>query len=115
MDPRQLGKYTLIEELGGGGFGTVYKASDPIGRTVAIKVLKPGWVNDPGIIARFRLEALAAGKLFHAHIATILDFEEVNGQPFIVMRYVDGQSLDNLIIKKGFGLGHSRTLLNRSG
>jgi eukaryotic-like serine/threonine-protein kinase len=101
MDPRQLGKYTLLAELGGGGFGTVYKATDPIGRTVAIKILKPGWVNDPGIIARFKLEALAAGKLFHAHIATILDFEEENGQPFIVMRYVDGQSMDNLINKKG--------------
>jgi len=101
MSPTRLGKYTLIEQLGKGGFGTVYKATDPIGRTVAIKVLKPGWVDDPSVMARFRLEALAAGKLFHARIATILDFDEAEGQPFLVMRYVDGQSLDKLLAEKG--------------
>jgi serine/threonine protein kinase len=101
MNPTRLGKYTLIEQLGKGGFGTVYKATDPIGRTVAIKILKPGWVDDPSVMARFRLEALAAGKLFHARIATILDFDEAEGQPFLVMRYVDGQSLDKILAEKG--------------
>jgi serine/threonine protein kinase len=101
MNPTRLGKYTLIEQLGKGGFGTVYKATDPIGRTVAIKVLKAGWVDDPSVMARFRLEALAAGKLFHARIATILDFDEAEGQPFLVMRFVDGQSLDKLLAEKG--------------
>jgi WD40 repeat protein len=101
MNLTQLGKYKLVEQLGKGGFGTVYKATDPIGRTVAIKVLKPGWVDDPGVMARFRLEALAAGELFHTRIATILDFVEMENQPFLVMRYVDGQSLDKLLAAKG--------------
>jgi serine/threonine protein kinase len=101
MNPTRLGKYTLLEQLGKGGFGTVYKATDPIGRTVAIKVLKASWVDDPSVMARFRLEALAAGKLFHARIATILDFDEADGQPFLVMRFVDGQSLDKLLAERG--------------
>ena len=87
---RKFGRYTLGEQLGSGGFGTVYKASDPIGRTVAIKVLKPGWSDDPGTIERFRREAKIAGDLFHNRIATIIDFDEFEGRLFLVMRYIDG-------------------------
>ncbi len=97
----QLGKYFLLEELGRGGFGTVYKANDSIGRTVAIKVLKPGWSDDPSTIERFRREAKTAGELFHSHIATIIDFDEFEGRLFLVMRYVDGISLDQFIEEKG--------------
>jgi serine/threonine-protein kinase len=97
----RLGKYTLGEQLGSGGFGTVFKASDSIGRTVAIKLLKPGWTDDPAAIERFRREAQVAGELFHNRIATIIDFDEQDGRLFLVMRYVDGQPLDKLIKQKG--------------
>jgi len=98
---RKFGRYTLGEQLGSGGFGTVYKASDPIGRTVAIKVLKPGWSDDPGTIERFRREAKIAGDLFHNRIATIIDFDEFEGRFFLVMRFVDGLPLDQYLQEKG--------------
>ena len=98
----QLGRYTLHELLGKGGFGEVYKATDAIGRTVAIKVLKPGWNDDSDTIARFRREVQTAGELFHSRIATILDFGEAEGRRFLVMRYVDGQSLAQLIAMQGY-------------
>lgn len=101
MEETKLGKYTLHEKLGSGGFGTVYRATDAMGRTVAIKVLKPGWSDDPETIERFRREALAAGELFHPHIATILDIDEAEGRRFLVMRYVDGPSLDKILEEKG--------------
>lgn len=96
-----LGKYRLIEQIGAGTFGWVYRATDPIGRTVAVKVLKPGWADDPGITERFRREVQVAGQLFHTRIATIIDFDEADGRRFLVMRYVDGLSLDKLIKEKG--------------
>lgn len=99
--PHKLGKYTLTEQLGSGSFGTVYKASDSIGRFVAVKVLKPGWTDDPATIERFRREAQVAGELFHNRIATIIDFDEFEGRLFLVMRYIDAISLDKLIRQKG--------------
>ncbi len=92
-----LGKYKLQKELGKGGFGTVYLATDSIERKVAVKVLKPGFADDADVIARFKREALAAGSLFHPHIATILDLDEADGRIFLVMRYIEGKSLDVIL------------------
>ncbi len=97
----QFGNYTLIEEIGSGGFGTVYKAEDNIGRIVAIKVLKPSYGGDPATIERFRREAQAAGDLFHENIATIIEFGETEGRFYLVMRYVDGLPLNSLIDREG--------------
>ena len=97
----QFGNYTVIEEIGSGGFGKVYKAKDNIGRTVAIKVLNPGFGSDPATIERFRREAQAAGELFHENIATIIEFGETEGRFYLVMRHVDGISLDQLIKTEG--------------
>jgi len=98
---QQLGKYTILAELGRGGFGTVYKAEDPIGRIVALKVLHPGWDQQPDVLKRFQREAMAGGSLFHQCIATILDIEETEGQLYLVMRYVDGKTLREELKTRG--------------
>lgn len=94
----KLGKYTLVELLGSGTYGTVYKANDN-GRTVALKILKPAWVDDLHALERFRREAHVS--LYHKQIATVIDADEDKGRFFLVMRYVDGVSLEQVIKQKG--------------
>jgi eukaryotic-like serine/threonine-protein kinase len=101
LEPLQLGRYHLIKRIGQGGFGTVYKATDPMGRTVAVKVLLPGWSDHPETLQRFLLEARTAGELFHPRIATILDMDEADGRRFLVMRYVKGPSLEMVLRANG--------------
>ncbi len=90
-----IGRYTIDMQIGEGAMANVYRAHDPsIGRTVAIKVLKPEFSRDPGIGERFVREARAAGALSHANIATVYEVGEDAGQRYIVMELVDGQPLD---------------------
>ena len=89
-----LGRYTILEALGSGGMGTVYRARDErLEREVAIKILSPGLFGDEETRRRFRREALALAKLGHAHIAAIHDVGEHEGIDFIVMECVPGQTL----------------------
>ena len=89
-----LGRYVIIEPLGSGGMGTVYRARDEkLEREVAIKILSPGVLNDDEVRRRFRREALALAKLTHSHIAAIYDVSEENGIDFIVMECVPGETL----------------------
>lgn len=89
-----LGRYTIIEPLGSGGMGTVYRARDErLEREVAIKILSPGVLSDDEMRRRFRREALTLAKLAHSHIAAIYDVGEENGIDFIVMECVPGQTL----------------------
>jgi serine/threonine protein kinase/TolA-binding protein len=93
-----LGSYRLIEKIGAGGMGEVWKAEDTrLGRTVAIKILPQAVAADTEAIARMRREARTAAQLYHANIATIHSFEEADGQMFIVMEYVAGEPLTNVI------------------
>src|SRR5688572_3710547 len=93
-----LGTYRLISKLGAGGMGEVWKAEDTrLGRTVAIKILPHAIATDAHAIARMKREARMAAQLYHPHIATIHAFEEVGDQLFIVMEYVDGEPLTQLI------------------
>lgn len=93
-----LGRYRLDSRLGEGAMAEVYRAYDPdIGRTVAIKVLKPEFARDPELGARFLREARAAGALNHANIATIYDVGEAQGVAYIAMELVDGEPLDILL------------------
>ncbi|MBN8809362.1 MAG: protein kinase [Sphingomonas sp.] len=97
-----LGRYQVDDRLGEGAMADVYRAHDPdIGRTVAIKVLKPELARDPEIVARFLREARAAGALSHANIATIYDVGEAQGVAYIAMELIDGQPLDAALLTQG--------------
>ena len=91
-DPRKLGKYELLEELGRGAFGIVYRARDPIiNRMVALKTMTTSVADDPSLLQRFYREAQSAGSLQHPNIVTIHDLGDEGGTPFIAMELVDGQ------------------------
>ena len=105
MDGAKPGKFTLLEKIGEGGMGRVYKAKDTrLERFVAVKLLPEARLADPERRARFVQEAKAASALNHPNIVTIHDFAEQDGQSLIVMELVEGKSLDELIPRKGMRL-----------
>jgi len=95
-------RYQLEERLGSGGMAVVYKARDlMLERTVAIKILRKDYSHDPAFRERFRQEAKAAANLSHPNIVTVHDFGIDQGRIFIVMEYVPGATLKDLIEKRG--------------
>jgi len=99
--PKKIGRYQILEKIGGGGMGVVYKARDPnIGRLVALKVIKlsldNGSEESKEIRERFRREAATAGVLQHNNIVTVYDAGDDKGTPYLAMEYVEGETLDRL-------------------
>jgi eukaryotic-like serine/threonine-protein kinase len=108
MIGKTISHYRIIEKLGEGGMGVVYKASDiHLDRFVAIKVLPAEKVADPERKRRFVQEAKAASALNHPNIITIYDIDQSNGVDFMAMEYVAGKTLDLQIPRKGLRLNEA--------
>jgi len=131
MATEKIGKYEILEELGKGGMGVVYRAFDPImEREVALKVILDVAMVVPEIKQRFYREARTAGKLTHENITIVHDVGEDQGRPFIVMEYLPGYDLRTVLdqkrplsllqkldiaaqIARGLGYSHSRDIIHR--
>ena len=101
MVGQTVGHYKIEEELGAGGMGTVYRATDSkLGRQVAIKFLPEAFAKDPERLARFEREARLLAALNHPNIAAIYGFEETEGVHYLVLEFVPGETLAQLL-KRG--------------
>jgi eukaryotic-like serine/threonine-protein kinase len=95
---KKIGKYDVLDVIGRGGMGVIYKAVDPgIGRIVAIKMITGAFADDPELLHRFYREAQSVGNLQHPNIVTIYDLGVEDGSPYLVMEFLEGESLDALI------------------
>jgi predicted Ser/Thr protein kinase len=130
VEGKRLGRYVIESKLGEGGMGKVYRALDErLGKTVALKVLSDEKSFEGDSRKRFRQEALAAAILNHAAVATVFDYDEADGIPYIVYEYAEGRTLDRLIaegtltelqivdisiqITKGLEHAHDRGIIHR--
>ncbi|HVI09071.1 MAG TPA: tetratricopeptide repeat protein [Candidatus Binatia bacterium] len=95
------GRYEILQLLGEGGMGSVYKAMDrELNRPVALKLIRPEMASNPSILARFKQELLLAHQVTHKNVIRIYDFGDADGVKFITMEFVDGEDLRSLILKR---------------
>src|SRR5712692_9168998 len=104
----RLGPYEIVSLVGAGGMGEVYKAKDTrLDRTVAIKILPPTLAADPQFRERFDREARTISQLDHPHICALHDVGEQDGRAFLVMQYLEGETLADRLAKGAFPLDHA--------
>ncbi|MGQ9915673.1 MAG: protein kinase domain-containing protein [Thermogutta sp.] len=97
-----IGPYELLDQIGGGGMGRVFRAFEAsVGRTVALKLLSPNQAADPQTLARFQNEARAAGRLNHPNIVQVFSAGEVQGIPFIALEFIEGKNARALVEENG--------------
>ncbi len=102
--PEKIGRYAILARIGAGGMGTVYKAHDPhLNRTVALKLPRIDTTPEDRAkrVERFQREARSAAQIWHPHVCPIYDVGEHDGQPYVVMAYVEGQSLAGRLAREG--------------
>lgn len=93
-----IGRYEIVEPIGQGGMATVYKAHQPsLERIVALKVIRPGFSDDPEFLERFKREARAVARLDHPNVVQIYDFDQVDGRTFLAMQFLEGGTLRDRI------------------
>ncbi len=126
----QVGPYRIMEQLGQGGMATVFKAYHPSSdRYIAIKVLHQAFMEDPNFQARFQREARVVARLEHPNIVPIYDYAEHEGRPYLVMKFIEGETLkarlhsgpltpgevEEIVIAVGAGLAyaHRQGILHR--
>ena len=103
-------RYRLVAQQGSGGMAVIYKAIDlSLGRTVAVKILRPSLTDDPAFLARFRNEARSVANLAHPNIVTVHDVGNDGPTHYIVMEFIEGQDLKRMIRQEG-ALGVERAL-----
>lgn len=114
--PKTIGRYQILDLIGEGGMGTVYKALQPsLNRTVAIKTLPPKMVAQPELTARFGRETQALARLNHPNIVNIIDSGMDGEAPFFVMEYVDGCSLAELTAERTLSLSDGLRVIREVG
>jgi eukaryotic-like serine/threonine-protein kinase len=97
----KIGKYEILSVLGRGGMGVVYKATDPgLDRLVAIKMMTVGYAEDPDLLKRFYREARSTASLQHPNIVTVYDTGDQDGSPYLVMEFLEGESLDSILTSR---------------
>ena len=111
-----VGQYRVTAQLGQGGMATVYKAYHPsLDRYVAIKVLHPAFKEDTTFIARFQREALVLAKLEHANIVPIYDYAQHEGQPYLVMKFIEGETLKARLAQGPLKVGEALKVVDAVG
>src|SRR5512135_2024861 len=119
MIGQTISHYRVIEKLGSGGMGVVYRATDTkLGRDVALKVLPREMANDPERLARFQREARAVAALNHPNVVTLHSVEEYNGVYFLTMELVEGHPLEHILeiaraLAEALAAAHEKGILHR--
>lgn len=111
-----VGAYRIVEQLGQGGMASVFKAYHPaLDRYVALKVLHPAFLEDPNFLARFQREARVVANLEHPNIVSVYDFAEHEGQPYLVMKYIEGRTLKALLAERPLPQSRALEIVTAAG
>ena len=106
--------YEIVERIGSGGFGAVYRAyQTTLGREVAVKIILPGFANQPEFIRRFETEAQLVARLEHLHIVPLYDYWRDPAGAYLVMRWLRGGSLKDALVNSPYELSQAAHMLDQ--